>query len=332
LLEVDLSRRFVVMTVFTLALGCSLGPLTAEAQRAAKIARVGFLAIGSPQLPYYLAFREGMRDLGYNDGHNLVLEARFSQDARGLDELAIDLVRLKVDVIVVVGGAPAEAARRATKTIPIVLGASPDPVEAGFVASHSRPGGNITGMSWMSSELAGKRLEFLREIVPNITRVAVLSNPDHPGERLDWREIQAAAQATGLSVQYVVVRGPGDFDAAFEAVRQGRAEALVPVPDAVTLVNRKRIADFALAARLPTVAGWSEFPESGCLLSYGPNLRNEYRGLARYVDRILKGAFPATMPIERPSRFQLVINLKTAKTLGLTIPQGMISRADQVIE
>lgn len=322
----------ILITVVTLALGVSLGALTTEAQQAGKSARVGFLAIGSPQLPYYLAFREGMRDLNYNEAQNLVLEARFSQDARGLNELAIDLVRRKVDVIVVAGGAPAEAAKRATRNIPIILGASPDLVEAGFVASQARPGGNITGMSWMSSELAGKRLELLRQIVPSVTRVAVLSNPDHPGEHLDWRELQVAAQAMQISLQYVVVRGPNDFDAAFEAIRRSAAEALVAVPDAVTLVNRKRIADFALAAGLPTVAAWSEFTESGCLLSYGPNLRSEYRSLARYVDRVLKGATPATIPIERPSRFELVINVKTAKALGLTIPQSTLVRADQVIQ
>jgi ABC-type uncharacterized transport system substrate-binding protein len=326
------AHLIVTAVVISLTLGVFLGPRNTEAQQVGKTARVGFLAIGSPQLPYYLGFREGMQNLGYNEAQNLILETRFSHDAQGLDDLATDLVRRKVDVIVVVGGAPAAAARRATQTIPIVLGASPDPVEAGFVASHARPGGNITGMSWMSSELAGKRLELLREIAPHVKRVAVLSNPDHPGERLDWRELQAAAPATRLSLQYLVVRGPNDFDAAFEAVRRGGAEALVLVPDAVTLVNRKRIADFALAARLPTIAAWSEFAESGCLLSYGPNLRKEYRNLARYVDRILKGATPATIPIERPSTFQLVINVKVARELGLTVAQSMLSRADQIIE
>jgi putative ABC transport system substrate-binding protein len=321
--------RLVVIVSLILALLAA--PLAAGAQRAGRIARVGFLAIGSPQLPYYLAFRQGMQDLGYNE-QNFALEARFSRDARGLDELAVELIGLPVEVIVVVGGAPAAAARRATKTIPIVLGASPDPVEAGFVTSHARPGGNITGMSWMSSEMAGKRLEILREIVPHVMRVAILSNPDHPGERLDWRELQTAARATQLSLQYVAVRGPQDFDAAFEAIRRERAEALVAVPDAVTLVNSKRIADFALATRIPTVAAWSEFTRNGCLVSYGPNLRREYRSLARYVDRILKGASPATMPIERPTTVELVINLKTARAIGLTIPPLVLARADEIIE
>jgi len=324
--------KLSIPVAVALALALIAAPLAVEAQPAGKVPVIGFLAIGTPRLPYFEAFREGLRDLGYMEGQNVRVEARFAETSKGLPDLAAELVRLKVDVIVVVGGAPAAASRAVTGTIPIVLGASPDPVEAGFVASLARPGGNITGMSWLSSELAGKRLELLKEVVPGVRRVAVLSNPDHPGERLDWRELQAAARGVGMSLQYLVVRGPGDFDAAFTAIGNERAEAIVPVPDAVTLVARQRIADFALKARLPTVAAWSEFTDAGCLISYGPNLYNEYRRLATYAHRILRGANPAELPVERPTKFELVINLKTAKALGLTMPPSLLLRADRIIE
>ncbi len=320
------------LVVAILTLGILAAPLPAETQP--RVARVGILSIASAPSPYVEALREGLRELGYVEGRNLTTEVRFAgTGGKPLAEHAAELVGLKVDVIVAVGGGAAvEAAKRVTTTTPIVMGASPDPVEAGFVSSLARPGGNVTGMSWLSSELSGKRLELLREIVPAVTRVGVLSNPSHPGEQLDRRELRLAAERLGIWLQYLPVKGSADFEHAFAALLRERAEAIVPVPDAVTLFQRNQLAEFALKHRLPTIASWREFTEAGCLMSYGPNLREGYKRLAGYVDRILKGAKPADLPVEQPMKFELVINLKTAKALSLTIPQSVLIRADQVIE
>ena len=319
--------------IVTFALGLLLAPLAADAQQAAKVPRVGFLTLGSPPSPYFEALREGLRGLGYVEGRTITIEPRFAEGkVEKLADHATELVRLKVNVILAVGGASVQAAKNATSTIPIVMGFSGDPVEARFVVSLARPGGNITGLSFLSSELAGKRLELLKEVTPGISRVAVLSNPDHPGEQFDWRQAQAAARVLAMALQYVVVRGPKDFDNAFATMSRERVNAILVFPDALTLSHRKQIAEFAVKAQVPMISGWREFTDAAGLMSYGPSLRDGLRRAATYVDKILKGAKPADLPVEQPTRFELVINMKTAKALGLTIPQSMFIRADEVIQ
>jgi putative ABC transport system substrate-binding protein len=323
--------RIRATTILVAAFILFAAPLAGEPGSVGKTPRVGFLAIGSPLSPYLAAFREGLRQLGYVEGRSLTIESRFADTWEGLAPLATELARANVDVIVAVGGRAVRTARQATPTIPIVIGASPDPVEAGWAASYARPGGNVTGMTFLSPELAGKRLQLLTEVLPGITRVAVLSDPGHAGYRHDWSELQTAAQSVRVTLQLMPVRGQIDFDAAFAAMRRERPDALMTVPDALTMQNRGQIAEFSTRVRLPTMHGWSEFTEAGGLMSYGPSLRDGYSRLASFVDKILRGAPAADLPIERPTRFELVINLKTAKALGLTIPQSVLLRADEVI-
>jgi putative ABC transport system substrate-binding protein len=320
--------------VFTaiLIIGLLAALVATEAQPVGKTPRVGFLAIGSPSSPYLAAFREGLRGLGYIEGQTITIDSRFADTQDGLVPLASELTRRNVDVMVVIGGTALRAARQATSTTPIVGGFSPDPVEAGWAVSLARPGGNITGMTFLSPELAGKRLEVLKEVLPGIARVAVLSNPGHGGYGQDWGELQVAARSVRVALQNLPVRGPGDLDKAFAAMNSERPDALMAVPDALTVQHRGRIAEFALRARLPTMHGWREFTDAGGLMSYGPSLRDGYQRLATFVDKILRGTAAADLPIERPTRFELVINVKTAKALGLTIPQSVLLRADDVIE
>jgi putative tryptophan/tyrosine transport system substrate-binding protein len=321
----------------TLAGGLVAAPLVAEAQQAAKIARIGFLSLNlapNPHLPE--AFRQGLRDLGYVEGRNVVIEYR---DAEGKPErfpaLAAELVALKVDVILVGSTPQALAAKQATKTIPIVFIGTADPVGSGLVTSLARPGGNVTGLSNLAAELVGKRLEQLMQAVPGVTRVAVLWHPGNLGDRTEKEMLKAAdvaARALGVRLQFVEARGPADFDRAFSDMTRAYAGALTVLPSNMFSNERRRLVDLAAKNRLPAVFPFRDFADAGGLMAYGPNLADLSRRAATYVDKILKGAKPADLPVEQPTKFELVINLKTAKALGLTIPQSVLGRADEVIQ
>ena len=318
-----------------LLLVCSLlaAPLAAGAQQAAKVPRIGYLAWGSPPPSdrYGEPFRQGLREFGYVEGQNIVVESRWAEGRKDrAGDLAAELVRLKVDVIVAFATPAIEAAKSATKTIPIVMGVSTDPVGTGFVASLARPGGNITGVSLMSPDLAGKRLQLLREALPGVARVAFLASGRSPAGRLFLQETQVAARKLGVQIQPVVIGGPEEFKDAFTAMVRERAGALVVQP--LFTDQRRQIVDLAARHRLPVVSDFREFADAGALMSYGPNARDVYRRAATYVDKVLKGARPADLPVEQPMRFELVINMKTAKALGLTIPPSVLIRADQVIQ
>jgi putative ABC transport system substrate-binding protein len=308
-------------------------PLVANAQQAAKIARIGYLSSSlADGLHTTEAFRQGLRDLGYVEGRNIVIDYR---DAEGklerLPALAAELVALKVDIILGAGSLLAVAAKQATKTIPIVFAVSPDPVTDGLVTSLSRPGGNVTGLSSLAPELVGKRLELLTQAIPGISRVAVLWQPGGGGDRT-LQAAEAAAQALVVHLQFVEARGPADFDRAFLDMTNARAGALTVFGGAMFLNERRRLVGLVAKNRLPAVYVLREFVDAGGLMSYGPNIADNYRRAATYVDKILKGAKPGDLPVEQPTKFELVINLKTAKSLGITIPQSVLGRADEVIQ
>jgi putative tryptophan/tyrosine transport system substrate-binding protein len=317
----------------------SLGavPFAAEPQQPAKIARIGYLAgnlAATPHLPE--AFRQGLRDLGYVEGRNVVTEFR---DAEGklerLPGLAAELVALKVDVIVTAGTLQTLAAKQATKTIPIVFAQAVDPVSSGLVGSLARPGGNLTGLSNLTPELVGKGLEQLKQAVPGVSRVAVLWQPGSLPERTEKDMLKAAevaARALGVRLQFVEVRGAADFDRAFSDMIRARADGLTVLPLTMFIIERRRLVDLAAKNRLPAVYGLREFVDGGGLMSYGPNAADSYRRAATYVDKILKGTKPGDLPVEQPAKFELVINLKTARALGLTIPQSVLGRADEVLQ
>jgi len=317
--------------LFVLATLIFLPAHPAEAQKPAKVARIGFLAPESRASGRLEALRQGLRDLGYVEGQNIAIEYRGTEDRSRLAELAAELIRLKVDVIVAQGAAN-RVAKTAAGAVPIVFGFSGDPIEAGLVNSLARPGGNMTGITFLAFELVGKRLEILKEAVPRVSRVAVLASPAHPGEQRELSETQSTARAVGATLLYHQVRTTADVDAAFDAIIKGNANALLTFPDPVTGAHRKQIAEFAAKHRLPSVFGWAEYVEAGGLMSYGPNHDALWRRLAVYVDKILKGAKPADLPVELPLKFEFVVNLKTAKQIGLTIPPNVLARADKVIQ
>jgi putative ABC transport system substrate-binding protein len=277
---------------------------------------------------------QGLRELGWVDGKNIVIEYRWAEGrADRLPDLAAELVRLKVDVIFAANTSVALAAKNATGTIPIVMATGGDPVGLGLVASLARPGGNVTGLSFsVGMETVGKGLELLKETVPKVRRVAVLSNPANPSHALAIKNVSDAARAVRMQLQLLEARGPNEFDNAFAAMARERAEALLVVLDPFFGIHRAQLRDLAAKNRLPAMYGSREYPEAGGLMSYGADFRHNFRRSATYVDKILKGAKPADLPIEQPTRFELVINMKTAKALGLTIPQSLLLRADQVIE
>jgi putative ABC transport system substrate-binding protein len=305
----------------------------AEAQQPKKVPRIGFLSANSPASSVRIeTFRQGLRDLGYVEGQNIVIEQRYAEGKLDrLPGLAAELVRLKVDVIFAVTTPAVQAAKKATTTVPIVT-VSGDPVEFGFVASLARPGGNITGLANLTPELVGKRLELLKEVVPRVSRVAVLWKPDNPGAALRMRETEAAAPSLGLKLQPVEVRGPNDFEHAFSAMKKERADALVPLRSALIQNQGKQIVELAAKNRLPAMYDSTEFCEAGGLMSYGAIGADLDRRAATYVDKILKGAKPADLPVEQPTKFEFVINLRAAKQIGLTIPQSVLYRADKVIK
>jgi len=324
-------KLFIVIV----ALGVLAAPLPAAAQPPAKVPRIGFLGSGSPSTygPLIVAFRQGLRDLGYVEGQNVVIELRWAEErSERLPDLAAELVRLKVDVILTHAGPNALVAKQATTTIPIVVAFAADLVGSGLVASLARPGGNVTGLNLLSPELGGKRLQLLKEAVPGLSRVAVLWNPALPAVVAIMRETEAAARTLGVQLQSLEVRGPDDFESAFAAATRGRARALITVEQPLAFIHRARIVDFAAKSRLPAIYPFKEFVDTGGLMSYGAHAADLWRRAATYVDKILKGAKPADLPVEQPTRFELVINMKTAKALGLTIPQSILIRADQVIQ
>ena len=302
-------------------------------QQPAKLRRIGWLSVTAGRSPRHEAFRQGLRELGYVEGHNIAIESRFAaQMENRLPEFATDLVKLKVDVIVALEPPAIRAAKNATRTIPIVMRSTDDPVKSGLVASLARPGGNITGLTSISTELSGKRLELLKEVVPRLLRVGTLWDPAAPDAALKWSETEVAARSLGLKLQSLEVRGPDDFESAFRTATKERAQAIITLRNPLLVLNGKRIAALAAKSRLPAVYDERSFVDDGGLMSYGANLEDLYRRAATYVDKILKGAKPADLPIEQPTRFELVINMKTAKALGLTIPQSVLFRADRVIE
>jgi len=321
----------------TLASGLLTAPLAGDAQQAAKVPRIGFLTGNLAASPHVVeAFRQGLRDLGYVEGRNVVIEYR---DAQGkferLPARAAELVALKVDVIVAGGTPQALAAKQATKTVPIVFAAAGDPVTSGLVTSLARPGGNVTGFTGLGPELVGKGLERLKQAVPGVNRVAVLWQPGGQGEGTEkdiLKEADVAARALGVRLQFVEARGPEDFDRAFSDMTTGRAGALTVLVSPMFFGERRRLVDLAAKTRLPTVFPWREYVDAGGLMAYGADLADLFRRAATYVDRILKGAKPGDLPIEQPTKYELIINLKTAKALGLTIPPSLLQRADQVIE
>jgi putative ABC transport system substrate-binding protein len=331
----DSRRQFLqgslTLTGFSLLSGCERPD-----QQAAKVHRIGFLAVGSREGRAFLieGFLQGLREHGYVEGQNIVIEYRFSDDRNDrLPELAAELVNLKVEVIVASGTPASFAAKQATSRIPIVMGGiSANPVDTGLIASLAHPGGNITGMSMMSSQLSGKRLELLKEIVPGLARVAVFWNPPNPAYGPILKELEAAAPTLGLKLQRLEVRVPGDFEGAFKSATRQRAGALILPGDPLTANHRKVVADLALKYRLPATMDIKEFAEAGGLLSLGVDLVDSYRRAATHVDKILKGANPADLPMEQPTKFDLVVNLKTSRALGLTIPQSVLQQATQVIQ
>jgi putative ABC transport system substrate-binding protein len=328
-----MDRRDTVLAL--LALGAA--PFAAEAQQATKVARIGFLTLNlAPNLYLREAFLQGLRDLGYVEGRNVVIEYR---DAEGKSErlpaLAAELVALKVDVIVAPSTPAALAAKQATKTIPIVFASVPDPVTDGLVTSLARPGDNVTGLSLLAPELVGKRLELLKQAVPGVTWVAVLWQPGGLGERTEKDQLKAAdvaARALGVRLQVVEARGPADIDRAFSDMTRARTGALTVLTGTMFFTERRRLVDLAAKNRLPAVYPWRDGVDAGGLMSYGPNTADLFRRAATYVDKILKGTKPGDLPVEQPTKFELIINLKTAKALGLTIPQSVLGRADDVIQ
>jgi ABC-type uncharacterized transport system substrate-binding protein len=308
---------------------------SADAQQRKNAPRIGFLSVGtvSAMSTRVEAFRRGLREQGYIEGQDLIVEYRYAHDnLERLREFAAELVRLKVDIIVTGGAISTRPAKEAAGAIPIVMAYESDPVGSGSVTSLARPGGNITGLTSSAGELNGKRLELLKEAVPKLSRVAVIQNPGMSNAAQALKDAQIAAQSLKLTIQPLEVQGPNDLEGVFAAAKKGRAEGMVIVGDPVTFTHRKRVADLALKNRIATIHGQIQFAEAGAMIVYGPNDADMFRRAATYVDKILKGAKPGDLPIERPVKFDFIINLKTAKQLGLTIPPNVLARADRVIK
>lgn len=323
-----------ITILVTLALAVLGAPLASDAQRPPKVHRIGFLgaASSSGYASLVEAFRQGLRDLGYVEGENIVIEYRWAEGRYdSLPDLAAELVRLNVEVIVTHGTPGTLAAKQATKTIPIVMAVSGDAVATGIVASVARPGGNITGSTFFFPELNAKRLELLKEAVPRASRVALLLNPDNPSMGPVLKAVEAAARSLKVQLHQFEVRSPDEFAGAFSAMTKRRAEAVAIIDDAVLIAHAGRIADLAVKSRLPTI-GFREYADVGGLMAYAVNFPDIWRRAAVFVDKLLKGAKPADLPIEQATKFELIINLKTAKALGLTMPQSLLIRAEHVIQ
>jgi putative ABC transport system substrate-binding protein len=323
--------------IVILALGTLAAPRATDAQQPVRVPLLGYLASGSPpseaawqQSP----FRQKLRELGWDEGHTIAIEHRYAEDnVERLPALAAELVRLHVDVIVAFTTPATHAAKQATSTIPIIMtGIGVDPVEAGLVASMARPGGNVTGVASFGTELWGKRLELFQEAVPKLSRLAVLWNPANPGNALCVKEIQAVALAMGVQLQSLEVRDANAFEHAFAALAQETPDALLTCADSLILAHARPIADFAVRSRIPTFSAFREWVQAGGLMSYGTSLPGQWQRAAYYVEKILKGTKPADLPVERPMQFELVINLKTAQALGLTLPPTLLFQATEVIQ
>ena len=319
-------RSFIVLLV-----GAAVWPLSARAQQAVKPHRIGILSPDLPPPGFLEAFRQGLRELGYVEGQNIAFEVRNAEGyGQRLAPLANQLVRLKVDVILAINTPSVQAAKNASATIPIVMTRIADPVKSGLVRSLSRPGGNITGVSFMVDELSGKRLALLREALPSVSRVAVLWYEPNPGSDITVGAIKAASRELGIELLLIPVRSPADLTGAFAAT--GEVEALIVIEDVIATQHRAEILHLATTHSLPVISQYKAFAEAGALLAFGPNTSAMYRRAAYYVDRIMKGANAGDLPVEEATKFDLVVNLKTAKTLGVTIPPSLLARADEVIE
>jgi ABC-type uncharacterized transport system substrate-binding protein len=324
-----MDRRTFIGTVAT---GLLAGPLVAGAQQQGKMWRIGYIDV-SDDVKRYKAISQRLRELGYVEGRTLITERRYSEgQAERFPEFAADLIRLKVDLIIVITTPAALAAKHATKTIPIVFPTAIDPVGAEIISSLAQPGGNITGLTTQSPDLVAKRLQLLKEVIPHLSRVAVLWNASNPANAGPWREAQEAARALGVALLSEEVRGPADFERVFAVMARERPDALLFIRDGLTLQHGGQIVDFVTRKAMPSMLEGSELVAAGGLMSYEANLVDLLRRGAILVDKILKGAKPGDLPFERPTKFELVINLKTAKALGLTIPPSLLQRADQVIE
>jgi putative ABC transport system substrate-binding protein len=320
--------------IFAFALTFAFGAAAARAQQSAKVPRIGYLTVSSvaSQLIRTQAFRKGLHELGYVEGKNIVLESRSTEGKlERVDMLAAELVRLKVDVIVTGGTLSTRAAKQATTSIPIVMAQDTDPVANGYVASLARPGGNITGLSTLAPEISGKQLELLKEIVPRLSRVAVFGTSTRPGNAQSLKETELAAKAFGVQVQYLEVRDSKDIETAFQAARKGRADAILVLGGAILNSHRSQVIELAAKSKLPAIYAVMEFVEDGGLMTYGVSLTDLYRRAATYVDKILKGAKPADLPVEQPTKFEFIVNLKAVKQIGLAIPPNVLARADRVI-
>jgi putative ABC transport system substrate-binding protein len=309
-------------------------PLPASAQTPPKIPRIGYIAGAGSTVGDHIvaAFRQGLTQLGYVEGQTIALEVRWAEGRSDrIPELVAELVGLKMDVLMAGNSVAALAAQKATRTIPIVMVAA-DPVGLGLVASLARPGANVTGLSYFNEAIIAKRLQLLKELAPGLARVAVLRNPSIAVHATFWQETEVAARTLGVALQPLNISGPDDFEGAFAAATQGNAQAVIALDDALTIAHRPRIVALAASSRLPAMYGLREFPDDGGLMSYGPSFVDLFRRAATYVDKILKGAKPSDLPVEQPTKFELVINLKTAKALGLDVPPAMLARADEVIE
>ena len=325
-------RMAALLSAVGLLFVLMLGAVPADAQQAGRVPKVGFVRSGPPPKNFVESFQRGLRELGYIEGRTIVVEYRFTDGSPAqLADAVAELLRLKVDVIVTSGVPASLAARDATKTVPIVFAAVVGPVETGLVTSLAHPGANLTGLSANAPDVLPKRLEMLRHVVPRLSRVAVLRNPASPANAAETlKELERGARALGVRLDMVDARGPDDFDAAFTAAK--RSQGLLQLDDVLFTTHRARLVDLAARNRLPAVYGFREHVEAGGFMSYGPNLPELYRRSATFVDKILKGAKPGGLPVEQPATFELVINLKTAKALGLTIPPSLLLRADQVIQ
>ena len=322
--------RLLLLVVVVVASGLMVS--TAFAQQP-KVFRIGWLSADlSENSPFFEAFRSGMRNLGYVEDRNVVFTARWGEGStERLGELAAELVQLKPHIIVTQGGATVQM-MKAGAAAPVVFGYSGDPVEAKLVESLAKPGRNFTGVSFLALDLVGKRMEVLKELMPAVKRVAVIGSPEHPGVQSELRASQAAAKKLGVALDFFEVRNAGELESAFAGIAKSRSEAIVLFPDAITVRHRERISALASKIGVPTVSGWAQFADSGSVLTYGPNLRDSYARLAVYVDKILKGAAPADLPVELPTTVEVVVNQKSAKALGITVPQSVLLRANRVID